>query len=676
MLQSEAATGALSKDDAVAARLELTVRGIVIGALITLVFTAANVYLGLKVGLTFASSIPAAVISMAVLRAFRTGTIYENNIVQTLASSAGTLSAVIFVLPGLVMVGWWSGFPFWPAFGVCLAGGVLGVMFTIPLRRALVTTSDLPYPEGVAAAEILRVGTGTREGAAEGQAGLLAVIWGGVVSAAYAAVVATKAFAAEWDYYFKAGAAASGIGFAPSLALIGAGHLIGLAVGLAIFGGFVLAWGVFVPILTAAHPTAGDAATVATSVWQHQVRFIGAGTIGISAIWTLARLAVPIWKGIQANIAASRRRAAGEAHLLARTERDIPIWYVAAISLACVIPMIALFVAFLRGGAIGSYIVPLTIAGVLYVLVVGFTLASVAGYMAGLIGSSNSPISGISILSVIGISLITLIFAHGASGGGKDAMVAFALFVTGVVLASATIANDNLQDLKTGQLVDATPWRQQVALVIGVFFGALVIPPVLNVLNVANGFAGAPHHGMPGAIPLPAPQATLISALARGVISGNIAWNLIFIGAAVGIAMIAIDEMLRARTANRWKFPPLAVGLGIYLPTSTTAGAVVGAVIGAVYNKAADRTRNPDAAKRLGVLLASGLIVGESLFNVALSAVVYFSKKGAPLALLPDSFLVPSEVIGGVALVLVLVGVYRWIGGAANALSRASGATK
>ncbi|HZZ64774.1 MAG TPA: oligopeptide transporter, OPT family [Candidatus Baltobacteraceae bacterium] len=645
-------------------RLELTVRSLVLGAAITLVFTAANVYLGLKVGLTFASSIPAAVISMAVLRAFKSGTIYENNIVQTVASAAGTLSAVIFVLPGLVMVGWWSGFPFWPAFGICVVGGTLGVMFTIPLRRALVTTSDLPYPEGVAAAEVLRVGTGTREGAAEGKAGVLAVLWGAIASAAFAAVAATRIFAGEIEYYFRAGASASGIGFSLSLALLGAGHLIGLAVGLAIFTGFVLAWGIGVPLLTAMHPASGAAVDVATNVWQHQVRFIGAGAIGISAIWSLLRLAAPVWNGLISSIESSRRRAAGEGHLLPRTEQDLPIGIVAAISVACMIPMAVLLGIFLRGGAIANYIVPLTIAAVVYVFVVGFVVAAVAGYMAGLIGASNSPISGLAILAVLGISLTVLVIAHGASGAAKDALVAFALFVTAIVLASATIANDNLQDLKTGQLVDATPWRQQVALIAGVFFGSLVIPPVLTLLQAAYGFAGAPHpHPAAAAQPLPAPQATLISALARGVVSGNIDWSLIFIGAGVGAVIIIIDEVLRRQTAERAKLPPLAVGLGIYLPMSTTAAAVVGAVFGWVYNRSVAHRTYGDIAKRLGVLLASGLIVGESLFGVLLSGIIVADKgNGTPLSLVGDNFLLPSEIIGGLAFFALAVFLYRWVG--------------
>ena len=272
-----------------AGRIELTARSLVLGALITLVFTAANVYLGLKVGLTFASSIPAAVISMAVLRLFKTTSLQENNIVQTVASAAGTLSSIIFVLPGLVMVGWWAGaIPFWQTFGVCAVGGVLGVMYTIPLRRALVTQSDLPYPEGVAAAEVLKVGMGSRGGEAdaveEGREGLLAVIWGAVASAGFAAVAATKVFASEVGLYFRLGPSASGLNGSLSFALLGAGHLVGLTVGLAILLGLVISWGVAVPILTALGHAAGPAQAVATAAWSHKVRFIGAGAIGVSSL--------------------------------------------------------------------------------------------------------------------------------------------------------------------------------------------------------------------------------------------------------------------------------------------------------------------------------------------------------------------------------------------------------
>ncbi|MBV8338882.1 MAG: oligopeptide transporter, OPT family, partial [Candidatus Eremiobacteraeota bacterium] len=336
-------------------RLELTWRGIVLGALITLVFTAANIYLGLRVGLTFATSIPAAVISMAVLRTFfKNATIFENNIVQTVASAAGTLSSIIFVLPGLVMVGWWTNFPYWQAFAVCVIGGTLGVMYSVPLRRALVTKSDLPYPEGVAAAEVLKVGVGggaeNTESIDENKRGLLALTVGSVVSACYAAVVAMRVFTDTVAGYFRIGNAASGIGIATSLALVGAGYLIGISVGLAILAGLIIAWGILTPLLCALHPTPGPAADVAIAVWARQVRFIGAGTIGVAAIWTLARLVEPVTKGVVSAIAASRQRAAsGDPNALPRTERDLPIGTVALISLACFVPLAFLFTLFLHG---------------------------------------------------------------------------------------------------------------------------------------------------------------------------------------------------------------------------------------------------------------------------------------------------------------------------------------
>ena len=644
-------------------RVELTVRGLILGAAITLVFTAANVYLGLKVGLTFASSIPAAVISMACLRAFRTSTIWENNIVQTVASAAGTLSSIIFVLPGLVMVGWWTGFPFWQSFAVCAIGGILGVMYSIPLRRALVTDSDLPYPEGVAAAEVLKVGVGTREGAAEGKAGVLAVVGGSIASAGFAAVAATRIFTGEIDAFFRAGSSATGIGFGLSLALVGAGHLIGLAVGLAMFAGLVIAWGIFTPILTAMHPIAGDAATVATDVWKHQVRFIGAGAIGISAIWTLWKLAVPVWNGLQSALAAARHRRAGGYASLPITERDIPINIVALISIACLVPLAVLLAFFLHGGALAPIVVPLILVAIVYTVIAGFLVAAVCGYMAGLIGSSNSPVSGLAILTVIGASLILLAISHATDPAVKPALIAFALFVTAVVLCVATISNDNLQDLKTGQLVGATPWRQQVALVVGVIFGAIVIPPILDLLNAAYGFAGAPHaNASPAAQPLPAPQATLISALAKGVISGQAPWNLIGIGVAVGIVVIIADEVLRRTSGDRLKLPPLAVGLGIYLPASTIFPVVAGALAGRIYNGWVAGKPNAQAAKRMGVLLASGLIVGESLFGVLLAGIIVFSGKSSPLALVGDTFATASTVIGGLAFVALGFLLYRWAG--------------
>jgi putative OPT family oligopeptide transporter len=634
----------------------LTLRALVLGAAITLVFTAANVYLGLKVGLTFASTIPAAVISMAILRAFRNSSIYENNIVQTVASAAGTLSAVIFVLPGLVMIGWWSGFPFLDTFGVCAIGGVLGVMYSVPLRRALVSGSDLPYPEGVAAAEVLKVGTAAPEAAAN-RAGLLALLAGTVASAGFAAIVATRIFAAQLAGYFRIGNAATGIGFGLSLALFGAGQLIGLTVGLAILAGLAIAWGVATPVLTALHPVAGSPADVATAVWAHQVRFIGAGAIGVAALWSLGRLARPVAHGVASAIAASRRRRASGAHQEPMTERDLPIGVVLAISLCCLLPLAALLAHFLAGSKLAPLTPVATLAAVAYVVIAGFFVAAACGYMAGLIGSSNSPVSGLAILAVIGASLMLVAIAKATATMATLEFVAYALFVTAVLLCVATISNDNLQDLKTGQLVDATPWRQQVALIAGVMIGAIVIPPILNLLNRGYGFAGAPNlHGV--AAPLPAPQATLISALAKGVIGGQIDWRLIGAGALIGAAIVAVDELLR-RTKKGAALPPLAVGLGIYLPATTTLPVVAGAVTGWLYNRWAATTPQSERAKQFGVLVASGLIVGESLFGVLLAGLIVSTGKAEPLALVGDNFATGSLAIGGLAFVIVLGALYR-----------------
>jgi putative OPT family oligopeptide transporter len=643
-------------------RIELTVRGVILGVLITLVFTAANVYLGLRVGLTFASSIPAAVISMAVLKAFKSSTIWENNIVQTVASAAGTLSSIIFVLPGLVMVGWWTGFPFWMSFGICVVGGVLGVMYTIPLRRALVTNSDLPYPEGVAAAEVLKVGAGSRDDKAEtgGDGGLLTIVIGTIASALFAALVAAKLFATEVGVYFRpTPTSATGISGQLSLALLGAGHLMGIAVGFAMLAGLVIAWGVATPILSAMYPMVGSASDVATAIWSTKVRFIGAGAIAAAALWTLGRLAAPVWSGIVSAIKASIRTSQGEYEDLPRTERDLPIWIVGVICLISIMPMTGLIQSFIAGTPLAPLALQLTVGSILYIVLAGFLVAAVCGYMAGLIGSSNSPVSGLAILAVIGAAVLLTVLARDAVGkAGEAALVAFALFVTSILITVATIANDNLQDLKTGQLVDATPWRQQVALLIGVVAGAVVIPPILDLLNHAYGFAGAPHNHAIANTPLPAPQAMLISALAKGVIEGQLDWGLIGVGAVLGVALIIVDELLRL--TGRYSLPPLGIGMAIYLPSAVTTPIVVGAFAGWAYDKWVCRASNParDAAKRMGILMASGLIVGESLFNVALAGLIVSTNKGEPLALVGDAFARTGVILGIVGSVVVVAGLY------------------
>jgi putative OPT family oligopeptide transporter len=572
------------------------------------------------------------------------------------------------------MVGWWTGFPFWESFGICVVGGILGVMYSVPLRRAMVTGSDLPYPEGVAAAEVLRVGASASghgdagvdpAAVAENKAGFATVLWASVASAAFAAVIGTGLFVGEVARYVRAGASVTGFDVGLSLALVGVGHLVGVTVGIAMLAGIALAWGVLVPVLSAYHPATGDVAALAAQVFRKEVRFIGAGAIGVAAIWSLGRLARPVVAGVIASLAASRTRTAGRGGELDITERDIPFNIVLLVSAVCLIPLAILLGAFLSGGMLGGSVVPLVLGALVYVVLAGLIVAAVCGYMAGLIGSSNSPVSGLAILTVLGAALLLLAVARPGDPNAAKALVAYALFVTAIIINIATISNDNLQDLKTGQLVGATPWRQQLALVVGVLFGAVVIPPILDLLNHAYGFAGSPMHGIT-AQPLAAPQATLISALANGVITGQLDWKLIGIGALIGLMIVAIDETLR-RTVRR-QFPPLAVALGIYLPMSVTFMVVVGAFAGKAYDNWASTRRNPAVAKRLGVLLASGFIVGESLFGVLLSGIIVATNKDTPLGIpgLGAGFETAATILGILFFAAVVVGMYRWIGGLAQ----------
>jgi putative OPT family oligopeptide transporter len=638
---------------------ELTLRGLVLGVLLTTVFTAANVYLGLKVGLTFASSIPAAVISMALLSMVRDSSILENNIVQTVASAAGTLSAIIFVLPGLVIVGWWSGFPFWTSSLICVAGGILGVLFTIPLRRALVTTSDLPYPEGVAAAEVLKVGSGTRgetrDDAGEAREGLMAVIYGSVASAGLAIFTSTRIAAGSVSGFFRVGATAgSGYDIAFSLALLGAGHLVGLSVGMAMLTGLLISWVGAVPILTSLQPAAvgADFAAHTEQIWRYQVRFIGAGTIAIAAIWTLLKLAKPVVGGLLSTIASSRATATND-----ERDRDMSPGSIIGLTVACLALSGWLAVRFVSGTPLEPNATTLALMAVPFVLIGGFIIAAICGYMAGLIGASNSPISGVGILSIVSCATV-LAAVFQPTAETRLPLVAFALFVTAIVFACATISNDNLQDLKTGQLVGASPRRQQIALIVGVIAGAAVIPPILNLLAQSNGFAGAPNVGVIAENPLPAPQATLISALAQGVIGGNLDWKMIGIGLLVGIGVILIDEILGFLKLLR--IPPLAVGIGIYLPMSATFAVVLGAVISHWYNGRVKGSRSADRLERLGVLVASGLIVGESLFGVLTSGLIVATRNEAPLALVAGDF-AAATAIGVVAFAALIVLLYRWM---------------
>lgn len=660
---------------------ELTLRGMILGVLITIIFTASNVYLGLKVGLTFSSSIPAAIISMAILRFFKDSNILENNMVQTQASSAGTLSAVIFVLPGLLMLGYWQGFPFWQTLILCAAGGCLGVLFTIPLRRAMVVNSDLTYPEGRAAAEILKVGSREDTAGVKSSSGMRDIVAGGFVAGIVS--LCTNGFRILSDgmaVWVNVGKGATQLPLGFSTALLGAGYLIGIASGIAILVGMIIAWGGFVPYYTNILPMdpGMSASKFAMAVWKEKVRFIGAGTIGIAAIWTLLTLMKPILEGLKMSIKSMTMSA--EERASHRMDTDMTVKSVLATTVAVIIGLVLCFFDFVYAVDISPTLMwTLVIVGVIVSLLIGFIVASACGYMAGLIGTSASPISGIGILAIIISSLVVYGIASAndlfATQAGVQFATAMALFMTSVVVAIAAISNDNLQDLKTGQLVGATPWKQQVALLIGCVVGSIAIAPVLNLLYQAYGFTGAmPREGMDPSVALSAPQATLMTTIAQGIFSSSMDWTYIFIGIGVGVVAIVVNLILKGTTASL-SLPPLAIGMGIYLPPALETPLVVGAVIGYFVNRylrkrAAKRAGNladqdVEICNRRGVLFSSGLIVGESIIGVIIAAIIVISVTSggseAPLQLVGKGFEDTAEWLGLIVFVAVAIGLVRLV---------------
>ncbi|EOD3063967.1 OPT family oligopeptide transporter [Campylobacter jejuni] len=612
---------------------ELTLRGLILGSILTIIFTASNVYLGLKVGLTFSSSIPAVVISMAVLSLFKTSNILENNMVQTQASAAGTLSSVIFVIPGLFMCGYWSEFPLWQTFMICLCGGGLGVLFTIPLRRTMVVESKLAYPEGRAAAEILKVAN-KDQSSKKGKQGIKEIALGSFIAAIFSLLSnGFKLAASESNFAFIWNKMAFGFSMGYSLALLGAGYLVGLAGAIALFVGMFLAWGIFTPYLSNCEfDSTKNAVDLASSVWSSKVRLIGTGAIAIAALWTLIELLKPVIEGIK-EIVKNVKITNQEKN--ERTNIDLSLKSIFILFVLMVVGLFITFYSFVEDANLSIYYQMLfSFVGTLVSVLIGFFVAAACGYMAGLVGSSSSPISGIGLIGVIISSIVFLVLGVELF---QDPMlskfaVALAIFTTSVILATAAISNDNLQDLKTGHLVGATPWKQQVALLVGCVFGALAIVPVLNLLYQVYGFVGAmPREGMDASSALAAPQANLMSTIAQGIFHHNIEWGYMAFGVFVGILMIIIDKILKG--TQKMSLPPLAVGIGIYLPPAVNIPLVIGGILKYIvmqhltkkYAKNSHKEEKLASCEQRGTLFASGLIVGESIFGVIIAGITVFS---------------------------------------------------
>jgi putative OPT family oligopeptide transporter len=638
---------------------EITIKAVATGILLSAVLAGANAYLGLKVGLTVSASIPAAVLSMAILRMFRQHNILENNIVQTAASAGESLAAgVIFTLPALIMLGYWQKFEYLPTMAIAFFGGTLGVMFTIPLRRALIIEAKLKFPEGVATGEVLKAGEGGGGGAR-------------LIALAGAAGALVKLFQTGFQVVAGSlhtaiplgGRSVVGIASEMSGALLAVGYIVGLNIAVLVFAGSIISWFIAIPIYMSVvdgeilSEIIGnkEGFAAAKAVAGQKIRFLGVGAMATGGLWAVVSLYQPIRDGIASSFAAVRAAKSGHAEDVPRTERDTPINLVLIGTVALAIPILIVFFYVIdqeRLSIDGGRYATTIVIGVFFSLIAGFLFSSVAGYMAGLVGSSNNPVSGVTIASILCISFILL----GILGSAVDfadadkaaAAAATALLVGAVVCCASAIAGDNMQDLKAGQIVGATPWKQQVMQIIGVASAAVVLAPVLQLLLEAYGLGSV--GGNSGSDPLEAPQAELMATVAFGVFNMNLPWTLIGIGAGIAVVVIGIDLYLKERGSS-FRTPVLAVAVGIYLPIASTAPIFLGGLLAFIAKRAMKRAGLTEEQRavgnRRGLLFASGIITGEALIGIALAI---------PFAIYEDANVWAFGLSGGMAYVAKLLG--------------------
>jgi putative OPT family oligopeptide transporter len=627
---------------------------VLLAIILAVVLSAANAYLGLFAGLTVATAIPAAVVSMGVLRLLGGGTILENNIVQTGASAGSSIAAgVIFTIPALILMGYWPDFDYWWVLGIAGLGGLLGVLFSVPLRRTMIVENPLPFPEGKAAAEVLKAGDNPGPG--------LKIL---ALSAALGAVVklaAANGLRLIPDAWVQAGYLGGSrvigyIGTGLSPALLGVGYIVGLNVGIVVLSGAILSWHIAIPVYhafflasdpaLAAAIADAPAADAAGAIWNAKIRFLGVGAMLVGGIWTLFSLRKSLVSGIRSGIAAARSASAGV--VVAETERDLPMkWMLVAVVLF-VLPLLALYQAIVGQWHVS---IPMTII----MIVAGFLFVSVSGYLAGLVGSSNNPVSGITIATILFASVVLLLLL-GSDGerlvNGAPLGAVAAIMIGAVVCCAAAVGGDNLQDLKTGYLVGATPWKQQLMLGIGAFSCALIMAPVLNLLQDAYGI---------GSKTLPAPQANLMASVAKGMFGGDLPWTFIALGGLVGAIIIAIDGWLKAR-GSRFRVPVLAAAIGIYLPLELMVpiflGGLIAHLVERVHGVSPDDEAALDRVHRPGVLFAAGLITGEALMGIAIAIPIVATQDPDVLAL-PFSFGAAAQWIGLAVLAIVGWLIYR-----------------
>ena len=580
---------------------EITVKALFLGVILSMVLAGANAYLGLFAGMTVSASIPAAVISMGVLSLFKNSNIRENNIVQTAASAGESLAAgVIFTIPALVLLGYWDSFDYFEVAKIAAIGGVIGVLFTVPLRRALIINAKLKYPEGIATAAVLKAGDDAKRSQSSDAGGGLGTI--ALTSLTGGLMKLMQQGFGMWQVE-AAGARAIGgsifgIGTDLSPALISVGYIVGRNIGILVVGGGLISWAFAIPIYSAVVGFEGDPLDAAFNIWTTKIRYLGVGAMVVGGVWSLVKLFKPLIEGIKASLEALKENSSEKE--VSIEERDMPINYVGIALAALLIPVFLLYI-----GIVNSF--PIAALLTVVMMIFGFLFSAVAAYMAGVVGSSNNPISGVTIATILFTSILLLALLGTGSGVGA----ASAIMVGAVVCCAAAIGGDNLQDLKAGQIVGATPWKQQVMQIVGTVSSAIVLGLVLDILHTAYTI-GSPT--------LSAPQATLMKSVADGVFNGNLPWAFVYIGGVIAVALILID-LRQEKIGSDFRVPVLAVAVGIYLPITLT----VPIFIGGMVNHYGKRSGAGEAKEKKGLLMSSGFITGEALMGILVAVPIFLS---------------------------------------------------
>ncbi len=602
---------------------EVTIRALILGILLAILLAASSTYVGLKIARTIAGSIPAALISMMVLRRFKNANILENNMVQTIASAGEVVAAgVIFTLPALILMGYWQSFDYLQTVLITIIGGVLGVMFSVPLRRNMVVKENLPYPEGLATAEVLKAGEETK-----GSTKVL--LAGSLISAIFSFLQTGFKMASEQiAFWTKAGSTAFGGSLMFSPVLMGAGYIVGLRGLIAFLVGGAITWAIGIPWYVAEFglPPADNLGAALAAIQKGHFRYVGVGVLAVGGLWCVISLVQQIRNAIVSSFAAMKMKG-GEFAVTARTDRDLPFQYVLWIIGFIAIPTLILFFTFVNNAQFNlstPLFLSVVIFATLFVLVVGFVCAAIAAYVVGIVGTTSLPISGITIAAIVAFSslLLALLGQHiDFSMNSELALKAGAMVIifATIVCVAVAVSGDNMQDLKAGQIVGATPWKQQIMLAVGAVASALVIPFILQTTFEAYGIGDIlPRAGMDPNQALPAPQATLMATVVKGFFGGQLPWIEIYWGAGIAVIAIIIDELLKHSKSN-YRFPPLLLALGIYLPLGYVTAFFVGGLINFLVGLKSSKKDMHEESNNRGILFASGLIAGEAILGAILT---------------------------------------------------------